>query len=114
MFMKSLMGMIFGTTAMAIDFEVIKNEIKHNKAVIIDVREDFEVKEGILNSAKHIPLGKIPQEVSKIKELTQKGNKVYLYCRSGNRSGQAEAILKKQGIESLNIGGYEDLKVKGF
>ena len=33
---------------------------------------------------------------------------IYLYCRSGNRSGQAAGILAKEGYNVANVGGFRD------
>lgn len=112
--MKSLLGLLMGASAMVLDLEIIKKEIKENKAVLIDVREDFEVQEGMLKTATHIPLGQIAKKVTIIKKMISENKNIYLYCRSGNRSGQAEQFLKSQGLKVINLGGYEDLKNKGL
>lgn len=113
MLMKGLLGLLLGTSAMALDYKEIQKEIAQDKAVVIDVREPSEVKEGMLLSAKHIPLGQINSRATEIEKLGR-GKKIYLYCRSGNRSQQAEELLKSKGIKASNIGGYEELKAKGL
>lgn len=72
---------------------------------LVDVRETFEHDEfnigGIL-----LPLGDIRMgETEKIDHL--KEEEVYLYCRSGNRSGQAALILETMGFTSVTnvVGG---------
>lgn len=72
---------------------------------LVDVRETFEHDEfnigGIL-----LPLGDIHMgETEKIDHL--KEEEVYLYCRSGNRSGQAALILETMGFTSVTnvVGG---------
>ena len=72
---------------------------------LVDVRESFEHDEfnigGIL-----LPLGDIRMgDTEKIDHL--KDEEVYLYCRSGNRSGQAALILETMGFNNLTnvIGG---------
>ena len=38
----------------------------------------------------------------------------YLYCRSGNRSGQAEGILNEMGhAGAVNVGGFDALRAAG-
>jgi phage shock protein E len=82
------------------------------KAIIIDVREEDEVKDGMIKGAKWIPLSKITnnlnQEIANIKKIAD-NKEIFLYCRSGNRSGKVQAILKEAGIKSVNLGGYSDL-----
>jgi rhodanese-related sulfurtransferase len=75
------------------------------KLHLVDVRETFEHDEfnigGIL-----LPLGEIRMgDTEKIEHL--KDEEVFLYCRSGNRSGQAALILETMGFSNLTnvVGG---------
>ena len=75
------------------------------KLNILDVREPYENAEfnigGIL-----LPLGKIQSmQVDDIERL--KNEEVIIYCRSGNRSGQACLILESAGFTNVTnlIGG---------
>ena len=88
--------------------QTIKDLIKKEKPVIIDVRNDWEYSEGHIKGSIHIPLHEIPVQIDKIKKL--KGPFV-LYCRSGNRSGMAVNMLKQAGISNVfNGGGIFDLQ----
>lgn len=69
---------------------------------LIDVREVAEFKSGAAPGAVNMPLSQLGSYVDKIKAL--KGPKV-LYCRSGNRSGQALNMLRSAGITDLYNGG---------
>lgn len=75
----------------------------------IDVRSAEEYQAGHLNDALNIPHTDI---AAKIASVTQDKNaEIQLYCRSGRRSGLAEAELKKLGYTNVhNAGGYEALK----
>jgi rhodanese-related sulfurtransferase len=86
--------------------------VESGKAVFIDVREEDEIKGGMIEKATWIPFSKIQADEKWKEELlkTSKDKKIFLYCRSGNRSGKAQSILKENGIPSENIGGYESLK----
>jgi len=75
------------------------------KIHLVDVRETFEHDEfnigGIL-----LPLGDIRiGDIEKIDHL--KDEEVYLYCRSGQRSGQAALILETMGFSNVSnvVGG---------
>lgn len=92
----------------------ISNDILNEKAILIDVRELDEYNEGHLNKSVHIPLNNLSTQFSFLKELQKNNKEIFLYCRSGNRSGQAENILLENGIKSLNIGGYDQLRRMGF
>ncbi|WP_106496849.1 rhodanese-like domain-containing protein [Lentibacillus sp. Marseille-P4043] len=74
---------------------------KDTNAVIIDVREDEEVAQGMIEHAKHIPLNKIPQA---IKDLDK--NKHYvLVCRSGGRSMNAALYMDEHGFNVSSMAG---------
>ncbi len=82
------------------------------KTVFLDVREADEVKSGMIQGARWFPLSRIQlgkKWKKDFKALTS-GKKIFLYCRSGNRSGQVQEILKGAGIKSHNLGGYEELR----
>lgn len=84
-------------------------EFIQKDAVIIDVRTYEEFASGHIKNSKNIPLQIID---SKIKEIKQLNKPVIVCCRSGMRSGQANAILKRNGIESINGGGWQSLQSK--
>lgn len=86
--------------------------VQEGKAVIIDVREEDEVKEGMIKDAKWFPLSKIESDKDWKKDLNKMvgDKKIFLHCRTGRRSEKAMSILKENGIKSENIGGYETLK----
>ncbi len=82
------------------------------KAVFIDVREEAEVSEGMIKGAIWIPLSQIEKEkkveIEKIRTIS-KEKEIYLYCRSGSRSGKVKAYLEDAGIKSVNMGGFSSL-----
>lgn len=68
--------------------------------LLLDVREDAELRGGLINGAKHIPLGSL---VQRIKELEPyKDKQVIAYCRSGNRSATACSLLKKHEFSNVH------------
>ncbi len=77
-------------------------------AEVLDVRTALEYKRGHLENARHIDwLSASFGE--RIKTLDR--SKTYLvYCRTGNRSGQACALMQRHGFEQLyNLeGGISD------
>jgi rhodanese-related sulfurtransferase len=86
--------------------------VKSGKAVLVDVREENEIKDGMIESAKWFPLSKIESDTNWKNDFTAltRDKKIFLYCRSGNRSEKVETILRNYKIESENIGGYLELK----
>ena len=81
--------------------------LSSNEVIVIDVRSFEEVKTGIIQDAIHIEWTKIDKEITKI-DIT-KDQPIYLYCRSGNRSGKAAVILESIGYTNvINAGSIEE------
>lgn len=79
-------------------------------AVWIDVRTAEEFAGGHLEGAHNIPHEKITTGVAGL-GLDQEAP-IYLYCRSGNRSGIATDSLVKEGYTRvINAGSLEDARV---
>ncbi|KYZ76155.1 sulfurtransferase [Anaerosporomusa subterranea] len=70
---------------------------KNNSAIILDVRTPGEYAEGHIPGAKLIPLDQLSNRLS---EVPQKG-KIYIICRSGNRSNQAVSLLRDKGFSNV-------------
>lgn len=89
--------------------ENIKTKVEQEPGVVIDVRTKGEHEQGHLaiTDAQHDILnGDFQAEIANM----DKNKTYYLYCRSGNRSGQAARMMKQEGFEKVyNIGGYDDL-----
>ena len=80
--------------------------------VVIDVRGPDEVAEGAIVGATVLDFN-AGEFQAKIGDYDR--NAAYLvYCRSGNRSGQAVAIMKELGFtDVIDAGAYEDLAAAG-
>lgn len=78
--------------------------INHDDAMIIDVRENNEYSDGHIINSIHIPLSSLKTRLDSIEK--HKSQKVIVACRSGHRSSQACATLKKEGFEQVfNLSG---------
>lgn len=64
---------------------------------IIDVREPYEFAQKHAPKAKNVPLGKIDAYTT--------AHTVYVVCASGSRSKRAVKMLRKRGIDAINIRG---------
>ena len=72
---------------------------------VIDVRTEAEWNTGHLEGALHIEW----QNILKISSSIRKDEEIFLYCRSGNRSGKATKILVDAGyINAKNAGSIAD------
>ncbi len=75
------------------------------KLALVDVREPSENAEFNIGGVL-LPLGKIKEfDIDQIESLKDK--EVILYCRSGNRSGQAGMMLETMGFTNVTnlVGG---------
>jgi rhodanese-related sulfurtransferase len=71
---------------------------KDSNAVILDVRAEEELEDGIIPNSINIDIYKGQEFVDELEKLDKSKN-YYVYCRSGNRSGQACAIMKSIGFD---------------
>jgi rhodanese-related sulfurtransferase len=74
---------------------------------LLDVRAPKEIKEGFIKTAFFANYFE-DDFYTKASEQLDKNKPVYLYCRSGNRSGKSAIILQENGFEVVNVlGGYK-------
>ncbi len=67
-------------------------------AVIVDVREAHELREGYIPGAVHMPLGNLSR---RLKELDP-SREIVIVCRSGNRSITAAQIMQQGGFSQVS------------
>ena len=70
-------------------------------AFLVDVRTQSEFAEGHVKGSVNIPLDTIANNLQK---FSNKKN-IIVFCRSGNRSGQAKVILENNGVKNVTNGG---------
>ena len=76
-----------------------------DNAVVLDVRTDDEVADGVIVNAIHLDIYKGQAFIDALEKL-DKHKSYYVYCRSGNRSGQACQIMSQIGFEkAFNLEG---------
>jgi len=75
-------------------------------AFLVDVRTPAEFAEGNVTGSTNIPLDQVENSLS---QFEGKEN-IVVFCRSGNRSGQAKLLLEQNGFENVtNAGTWEDV-----
>lgn len=79
--------------------EWVEQLANDTNAVVLDVRTDAEVAEGIIQNAIHIDIHQGQAFVNALEALDKSKN-YYVYCRSGNRSGQACNIMEQLGFNN--------------
>ena len=81
------------------------------EALWIDVRTADEYGKGHVSEAINIPYEEIAGRIGEA--TTDKDALIYVYCRSGRRSGIAQSSLQEAGFSNVvNVGGFEDAKKK--
>ena len=100
--------MFFFQSAIDCSAQDVKNAQSDPNAVIVDCRTHSEASAGSVKGAhvKDWLGGELHQAISS----WDKSKKYYLYCRSGNRSGQAAKFMLSHGFESVyNEGSISNL-----
>ncbi len=83
----------------------MENIIKKG-AFLVDVRTVDEFAEGHVNGSTNIPLDQVASQLEKFKGKEQ----IVVFCRSGNRSGQAKMMLEQNGFKNvINGGTWQDV-----
>lgn len=83
-----------------------------DQRTVIDVRTPAETQAGMIAGARNIDIG-APDFRDRIAELDRDGSYL-VYCRSGNRSAQAAAIMEELGFtDVVDAGGLDALVAAG-
>jgi phage shock protein E len=85
----------------------LKNLVKQG-ALILDVRTPAEFQGGHIKGSINMPLQTLNQGLKKLK----KDQTIITCCASGMRSSSAKSILKSNGFEAHNGGGWTSLQAK--
>lgn len=119
-FLILLIMMIIGCSNSSSNTKVSYNNLSINEVlellntnsniIIVDVRTSDEIKEsGIIPNAINVDFksSDFKEQLSKL----DKSKEYLLYCRTGNRSGQAAQVMSEEGfsnINNLNNAGYDE------
>ena len=119
--MKKILPLLFsalaltacGSASSEISFQQISMDAaitqmaEEDNFILLDVRTPEEFADGHIPGAINIPNESIGE--NDITELPDKEQRIYVYCRSGNRSKQASAKLVNLGYTNvIEIGGIID------
>jgi len=88
------------------------------KALVVDIREPNEYREGAIPGAIHVPRGMIDlladhEYIERDVRLQDRRRPILLYCRSGLRSVLAADVLQRMGFTEVvsMVGGITDWKL---
>lgn len=88
--------------------DILRNKIKHNKIMIIDIRdEDSYKKENIPNSVNYKSA-----DIMRLIEKKDKNLNILIYCYRGNSSRKVASFLSESGFDNIFnlIGGFNAWK----
>ncbi|MFY0605830.1 MAG: rhodanese-like domain-containing protein [Cyclobacteriaceae bacterium] len=98
-----ILGNLFGGSSQTVQQYLAEG------ALVIDVRTPGEFQGGHVAGSKNYPLQTLSGHTGELKKMNKK---LVLCCASGMRSGQATSMLKGEGIDCVNGGGWT--KVNGL
>jgi len=78
----------------------------NNNAIVIDVRSKQEWDLGHIDSFRHIEFRDIKSQLNNLKELNKP---IIAVCVSGMRSGQVAEYLKREGLDVVNGGSWQNV-----
>lgn len=95
----------FQTQAQGLKYQILDkvsfaDSLKSKQVLLIDVRRPEEFEAGNIENAQNINVLEPENFNSKIEKL-DKSQPVYIYCRSGNRSGKAAQIMQDAGFTKI-------------
>ena len=91
-----------------------RQQIERGEAILIDVREEDDWREGHARGAKHLSRGIVELEIEdEVPDLTQP---IICYCGGGGRSALVAESLQKMGYENVRslAGGFRAWKEAGL
>jgi len=88
--------------------DFVENNAEH---ILIDVRTPEEFNSGHISGAINIPVESLQSRINEVPT----GEKIIVYCRSGNRSAQASQILSDEGYTGIyDLGGIINWTSQGY
>ena len=81
--------------------------VASGSAVLVDVREAIEWKEGVAQPAVLLPLSDLtgPRQKWKAFLAQHRQREIILYCQAGGRAATAGQLLAREGYRVANVGG---------
>ena len=87
--------------------QMIERVLQEGNYVMLDVRTKEEYEESHIKGAINIPYDEIDEKTDLAKEKT-----IFVYCRSGKRSGIAYDTLTKLGYNVIDLGAFDSINME--
>ncbi len=96
-----------------LDPKVISEKVLNGEAYLLDTRTQIEYEGSHAKGAMLWDVMKYMEAKAPLPDIDSK-KEVYVYCRTGSRSRQAQLILEENGFQNVtNIGGLIDWESAG-
>ena len=88
--------------------EAARAALDAGTAVLVDVRDPSEWSHGVARPAALLSLSDLRGSRTNWQPFLEKNRdkQILLYCASGARSGMAASLLKREGFDAANLGGF--------
>ena len=96
--------------------EAAAAKITKGEAILVDVREADEIKDGIASPAIWLATSEIDRKSSRFNDIMKalpKNKEILVYCASGVRAGRFVDQLTQKGYKATNFGAYADWRDAG-
>ena len=100
LFLFLLVGCSGTSKSTSVNYVEAKEKIINEQALLVDVRTKEEYNESHIDGAVLLTLDDINEESAQ-EVIDSKDRVIIVYCKSGNRSKQALAILNDLGYENV-------------
>ena len=97
-----------------LDNKAFETKLIHERGVLVDLRSEAEIKDGIIKGARRAEWP--GSEFEKMTERFYKMEPVFLYCTGGYRSQEAAEWLIKKGFQNVKIleNGFDSWNQEGY
>ncbi len=93
--------------------EQVVQRLKDTSVLLLDVRTPEEFAEGHLPGGYLLPVQELERRIKELEPYRDKT--IIVYCRSGNRSARATALLQRHRFRAYNMsGGIREWQRRGF
>jgi rhodanese-related sulfurtransferase len=100
------------------DYAQIIEDMRNDRAQLVDIREIQEWEQARFECAIHVPLSDLSKGIGVdiLKEIKATNKKIYLHCFSGSRVQMAKTILGQFGCQDFSIIPFSMMQMleKGF
>lgn len=91
-------------TAPLVDVSEAARRVRAGEAILLDVREPFELQRASVPGALHIPMRHVPGRLAEL----PKDKPILVMCHHGSRSQAVADWLEPQGYDVANVAGGID------